>query len=266
MAAPDKKEIELIEKFRENLLNLDLCDEALSDVNLVRWLRARNHVLKDAETMFRDYLKWFDEVDLESIFKHEIPEEVSDIFKQPICGLDYDGCPITLLSFGQINLVKLMKEHKELTNLYGIQVLERNSHLVREMMTRQNNDKFIQISTIADGEGLCWSHFTSADAIQCIVTHSSTFEAYYPETASKIIVINAPRAFTLLWNIVKPFVSQKTLEKFQIYGKDRVQWQEAIFKLAPKESLPKKYGGILPDDVDILPKCHECVPKKRGSY
>ncbi|CAG7836499.1 unnamed protein product, partial [Allacma fusca] len=53
MARPTAEELILISKFRTRLNDLALSEEQRSDMQLVRWIRAREHSLDQAENMFR---------------------------------------------------------------------------------------------------------------------------------------------------------------------------------------------------------------------
>lgn len=40
------------------------------------------------------------------------------------------------------------------------------------------------------------------------------FQHHFPERAKKIIVLDAPRAFNILWRVVRPMIDSVTREKF----------------------------------------------------
>ncbi|CAG7720839.1 unnamed protein product, partial [Allacma fusca] len=53
MAAPSKEELELLSNFRSRLTDLNLTDDQSSDMFLLRWIRARENKLDQAEAMLR---------------------------------------------------------------------------------------------------------------------------------------------------------------------------------------------------------------------
>lgn len=57
----------------------------------------------------------------------------------------------------------------------------------------------------------------------------------------------APRVFAFAFSIVKKFMNEYTISKIQIYKTDPTKWQEAIFKIIPKDQLPAHFGGTLHD-------------------
>ncbi|CAG7725168.1 unnamed protein product, partial [Allacma fusca] len=53
MAAPTLAELELLGEFRIRIKDLKLDEYLNSDMELLRWVRARDHDLDQAEIMFR---------------------------------------------------------------------------------------------------------------------------------------------------------------------------------------------------------------------
>ena len=44
------------------------------------------------------------------------------------------------------------------------------------------------------------------------------FEANYPERTKRVIVIRAPKAFPVAYNLIKPFMDEVTRDKIIILG------------------------------------------------
>ena len=44
------------------------------------------------------------------------------------------------------------------------------------------------------------------------------FEANYPERTKRVIVVRAPKAFPVAYNLIKPFMDEVTREKIIILG------------------------------------------------
>jgi hypothetical protein len=56
----------------------------------------------------------------------------------------------------------------------------------------------------------------------------------------KLAVINAPSTFTIIWNVVKPWLSKETAEKVDILGSD---YKDVLLDLVDPENLPSSLGG-----------------------
>jgi hypothetical protein len=80
------------------------------------------------------------------------------------------------------------------------------------------------------------------------------YEANYPEFLRRVFVINAPKIFSLLYSMIKPFMHEKTRNKVQIYSYDPAQWQAALLEDIDPEELPACYGGTK-TDPDGNPNC-----------
>ena len=56
----------------------------------------------------------------------------------------------------------------------------------------------------------------------------------------KVAVINAPSTFTVIWNVVKPWLSKETASKVDILGSD---YKDVLLDLVDPENLPSSLGG-----------------------
>lgn len=63
---------------------------------------------------------------------------------------------------------------------------------------------------------------------------------HYPERLDKILVINVPASFSMVWNIVAPMLDRNVRERISIY---RANYQEALFELIEPNNVPLQYGG-----------------------
>jgi len=79
--------------------------------------------------------------------------------------------------------------------------------------------------------------------IETILEVVRRYEANHPEILHKDYVINASRIFNMLFNIVKPFLSPRTLAKVSIFPAQPNQWIPALLKDIEQDQLPKYFGG-----------------------
>lgn len=63
-------------------------------------------------------------------------------------------------------------------------------------------------------------------------------------------MINSPRGFFTVWQVIKRFLDPVTVEKISILGKD---YQPALLAVIPAENLPKRFGGTCecPEGCDL---------------
>ena len=108
--------------------------------------------------------------------------------------------------------------------------------------------KMVKYTEVRDLEGLGWKHLwkRGIDLVRVMVSEGSQ---NYSETLQRVIIINAPWVFKLGWAILEPLLHPRTLRKIQILGSD---YQKDLHQYIPRESLPRRYGGLREDS--------ECLP------
>jgi len=74
--------------------------------------------------------------------------------------------------------------------------------------------------------------------------NNKNYELNYPEILSNILLLNIPTAFYVIFELFKPFMPKKTLEKFTILDSSPPRWRTALLKKVPADVLPRKYGGL----------------------
>jgi hypothetical protein len=47
----------------------------------------------------------------------------------------------------------------------------------------------------------------------------SAANAHYPERSQMIVIVNVPYWFHFVWNIIKPYVNEKTLKRIKVLSK-----------------------------------------------
>lgn len=48
-------------------------------------------------------------------------------------------------------------------------------------------------------------------------------ESYYPEMLGKMIIVNAPKIFPMVWPLVQAVIDEETKKKFIIYPKNATE-------------------------------------------
>ena len=76
--------------------------------------------------------------------------------------------------------------------------------------------------------------------------------AYYPETLGKLVIVNAPSFFTMMFGMVKSFVNEKTRRNFFILGDD---YREQLLELIDADQLPAFLGGSCRDCDNVEGGC-----------
>jgi hypothetical protein len=130
------------------------------------------------------------------------------------------------LKSGGIDLQSLVRHYTMVTE-FQWQFIERND-LARSI-------------TVLDLDGMRMRDFVG-ECVEYVKMCSNFTGQHYPERAGHVIVINVPRWFSMIWNVVKPMVDDVTLQKISIVrGKHEVL--EALKAKIPIENIPPEYGG-----------------------
>ncbi|KAG7367942.1 CRAL-TRIO domain containing protein [Nitzschia inconspicua] len=95
--------------------------------------------------------------------------------------------------------------------------------------------------TVLDLEGMGMRDFVG-ECVEYVKMCSQFTGQHYPERAGHVIVINVPRWFSMIWNVVKPMVDEVTLQKISIVRGQKEVFDALAAKI-PIENIPPEYGG-----------------------
>eukprot|EP00004_Rigifila_ramosa_P010845 TRINITY_DN2293_c0_g1_i10.p1 TRINITY_DN2293_c0_g1~~TRINITY_DN2293_c0_g1_i10.p1 ORF type:complete len:407 (-),score=100.25 TRINITY_DN2293_c0_g1_i10:55-1152(-) len=103
----------------------------------------------------------------------------------------------------------------------------------------------IGIVFVTDLAGLGWHHL-HRKPLDALMGGMELAKHGYPEVLQYSPVINAPAIFTVFWNVFKPILGKKSVEKIQIFGTNAAEWQARLRELVPVDQLPQEWGGTNP--------------------
>jgi len=61
-----------------------------------------------------------------------------------------------------------------------------------------------------------------------------------PYRMGQLAIINAPSTFTVIWNVMRPWLSKETAAKVDVLGTD---YKKVLLELIDEENLPALLGG-----------------------
>jgi hypothetical protein len=94
-----------------------------------------------------------------------------------------------------------------------------------------------KLVTIIDMKGLGFSQIISGPVKQLLKRTVKTGSEYYPERTLKTFIVNVPTWFSMVWNIVKSFLTERSVAKISIL---KSNYSEELEALIPKENIPSK--------------------------
>lgn len=241
-----------LKEFREQLVQHDLiCDGdtiGTDDETLLRFLRARNFNLDKTLAMWRNCQEWRNTVEgrgIDELYREidpfDYPERDIVFESWPLYfhKLDKEGHPINLHHFGGIDFTKL--EGKMSMERFWQTVLVNCEALPREVLpaAAQAAGKpilgtCVVVDLLGFGLGQFWQMKDFA---------RSSFQVsqdYFPETVARLAIVNAPRGFATIWNVMKPWIAKETAQKVTIMGSD---YKHKLLEFIDADSLPAILGG-----------------------
>ncbi|KAL3224619.1 hypothetical protein MRX96_026418 [Rhipicephalus microplus] len=69
-----------------------------------------------------------------------------------------------------------------------------------------------------------------------------------PLEITKAHVLRQPRAFSIFFSVLKPFLSKDEVSRFNVHGEDL----ESLHAEVPRSLLPKEYGGTAMFEFESL--------------
>lgn len=103
----------------------------------------------------------------------------------------------------------------------------------------ERSGKLLQWVQVIDLDGLGMKHMHSG-AMDVMKSASNRIDQMYKECLGKILVVNAPRVFHMIWAMVKLWLNERTAVKVTLLG---ASFKTDLVEYIPKEGLPHFLGG-----------------------
>jgi len=234
------KEKVALEKFREIVKKYLKEDYMKQDIYLIRWLRAANLDLKQAEQKLVDNLKWREENNIDAV----LTEDFSDLERDyPYTTDTYDktGRPIIAFSFGDWDIRKavIAGQARRFTR-YLDRAFEDVSKQIREKQARGENVTQSQFLINLENFSV-----TQQGCIQCLPAIFTYFQhqVYYPNLADNIVLVNTPSLFEVVLRVLRPIMAPETRVALKVFGTNKPQWQKFLRDIIAEDQLNRDFGG-----------------------
>lgn len=241
-----------LKEFRKELVQDGVLHEGDSigtdDETLLRFLRARNFNLKQSTLMWKNCQHWrstVEKVGIDELYRQIDPfdyperDHVFNCWPLYFHKTDKEGHPINIHHFGGINLDKLQK--KMTLERFWQTVVVNCEALPREVLPAASEaagKRVLGTFVVVDLSGFGISQFWQMKDFA-----RSSFQVsqdYFPETVARLAIVNAPRGFSAIWNVMKPWIAKETAAKVNIMGSD---YKSKLLELIDADALPARLGG-----------------------
>ncbi|AEO66241.1 4f6c2139-3e82-4a84-9500-39349b0b7b01 [Thermothielavioides terrestris] len=258
------------------------------DQTLLRFLRARKWVVKDAYAQFKDTEDWRKANQLEVLYDTidvDAYEQTRRLYPQWTGRRDRRGIPLYLFQIRHLDskTVSTYEKSAESTNVSQAQTdgstpqrllrlfalyenLTRFAQpLCTEMTDREHARTPITLSTnIVDVSQVSLRMFWNLKSHMQAASTLAT--AHYPETLDRIFIIGAPYFFSTVWGWIKRWFDPITVSKIFVLSASEVKPTLEAF-IEPR-NIPKQYGGELDfeffDRPNVDPKIREKLSWENG--
>ena len=190
------------------------------------------------------WLSWHREHDVDAIFTTPKPAFacVKSYYPHAFHGVTRDGFAVQLEMPGQFP--RLLDElrrrgHDDPTRA----VVEHVSFVMCHAFDRSTREKFPEgrIPGVVDMSRLDASD-TSYEAFTFLKAMASLSSAAFPERIHKVVIVNPPAVFGILWSVFSPMVSARTLARVRICrGVDEAR--DVLLEDLDLNDIPREYGG-----------------------
>ncbi|KAJ7122339.1 CRAL-TRIO domain-containing protein [Mycena epipterygia] len=234
-----------LEKLKKELIVAEYYIEGeprMSDVTLLRFLRARKFDVAKAKEMFIANENWRKEFGVDDIVENfEFPELsiVNKYYPQYYHKNDKDGRPVYIQRLGQLDLEALDAATTQERQLKRF-VSEYEKFLDERLpaCSAVAGHPVETSCSILDLQNVSLRNFYRVkDYVQ---KASAIGQDRYPECMGKFYIINAPFMFSTVWSFVKPWLDEVTVAKIDIIGSG---YKDKLLAQIDTANLPREFGG-----------------------
>ena len=236
------EQLNTLAKFREQAEALGGLDDQFDDPYLLRFLRARNFDIGKTLEMWKNYIQWRKEHNVDNIMDIDFPEinEAKKYYPHGFFRTDKQGRPMYFERNGYLKIDQFTKViSQERIEAYSIQKYERLINIILPGCSQAAGKRIEQTCFIVDLKNFKSSKMTSKtwDLVKLMSKIGSN---YYPETLGVMFIVNAPVIFYGIWNVAKYFLEEETRQKIHILGS---KYHKELLEFVNIEDLPDFLGG-----------------------
>eukprot|EP00565_Helicotheca_tamesis_P003680 CAMPEP_0185738906 /NCGR_PEP_ID=MMETSP1171-20130828/34127_1 /TAXON_ID=374046 /ORGANISM="Helicotheca tamensis, Strain CCMP826" /LENGTH=480 /DNA_ID=CAMNT_0028410291 /DNA_START=51 /DNA_END=1493 /DNA_ORIENTATION=- len=216
---------------------------------LCRWLRARKFKLEDVVTMVEEATEVRKDARMHDFYPDPEAALGADVavfmslYPQCYSGVAKTGAPVFYSKPGVLNVdgMECITTLDGILKFHWYVMLHDYANRLREQKAK--NPEFCRFECVSV---IDLDHLTTAQlsqrALNIIKTQTAIDSVCFPETMQKMIIINAPRFFSLSWKVIKGWIDPRTASKVEIIS-SRHAWEKRMLELIDADQLPSDYGG-----------------------
>jgi len=238
-----REEEKALDKMRPLVEDDALLPAERRDNFLIKFLRARNLDVEAAAEMFKAAMQWRRERDLDKLLNTDYARW-EKLFPFILSGIDKQGGPIfyVLATAYDVRKAIIAGHYQTLIDLFdrSFELAVRSGLAIFE--TSGQNPALSGL-LILDLGGFNLRQHACARCLAVYVHVVTAYERYWPQVVHKVLMINTPRTFEVVLQVIKPLMSAHTANALEVYGLDRTEWEPVLKKYIDDDQLLVRYGG-----------------------
>lgn len=227
---------------------------------LTRWLRARKYDYNAVISMVEEATECRSEPRALAYYPEPTaalgvdPAIFISQYPQLYSGFSREGCPVFYSKPGRLSIDGL----ECITTTRGI--LDYHWHVMqhdyqnRLLGFKKDNPKFLRFESVSVLD-LGHLHMSSLGSRTLDVVKRQAFidSLCFPETMNRMIIVNAPKFFSVTWALIKGWIDARTVAKIDLFTSVKAA-QGCLREIIEEDQLPRDYGGTGEDTEVTMEK------------
>lgn len=234
------KEFETLQLYRRLVEPILTQDYMKTDLYLIRFLRAANLNLKNAEKRMIENLKFREEFGMDTILSEDFSDVEGD-YPYYIDTVDKEGRPIISFTLGEWDIRKgILQGKRDRVMRYLDKAFEDAA-----LKIRQKQAKGMNVTQAVFLINLSGFNLAQQGCLQCLPMIYQYFlhQVHYPNMADKIVLINTPGLFEAVLQLLQPIMAPETKIALKVFGPDKEKWRKYLYSFIDKDQLYTEFGG-----------------------
>ncbi|OXA38448.1 hypothetical protein Fcan01_26848 [Folsomia candida] len=212
-------------------------DWVKDELYVLKFLRAKNFNVDDAELYFIGHLFWREDNKMSAILTEDFSDLKKD-FPYKFDGHDKQGRPLLIMDFGSWDLDGAAERGQiDRVLRYYDRMLDEAEHKLLDLQHQGKN--VTQFVWFLNQDNKASVSLAAARAYW----HSATvYEKQHPGSGARMVLINSPSLFSSAMSAIRPLLSQDTNDIFDNYA-DEKEWKPILLDWADPDQLSPSYGG-----------------------
>jgi hypothetical protein len=236
------KEKSALDKFRSMVEPFQTKDYMKSDAYLYRWLKEAKFDETKAAAKFKRMNEWRKENKIETILDENM-DEYQKFLPYNIDAVSKEGLPVVQLILGKWQFRKYaIAGKREVILRQWYQMMEK-AEVQAHIQAQKTGKKSAQVYFLDDLDGLTVREHLCLPCTPIMYDITRSVAANHPGFQKRITMVNVPRIYLPIMNIVKSLLSEDVAGVINTFGHDKNEWQPIVLNDIDSDQIPPALGG-----------------------